>query len=125
MLRDSSVVSSKHKIYLDSHADTCVVGDNYLVVHVHNRPVNVYSYNPKDGCRSAKTVDAKVDYQDLQSSQKFILMINQAICIDGLVNHLLCPMQYHLNGVQINEVPKFFAETQSKRTHAIELVELL
>ena len=124
MVAHASVVSSKHKIYLDSHADTCVVGDNYLVVHVHNRPVNVYSYNPKDGCRSAKTVDAKVDYQDLQSSQKFILMINQAICIDGLVNHLLCPMQYHLNGVQINEVPKILLETPSETTHALELVNL-
>ena len=48
-------------------------------------------------------------------------MINQAICIDGLVNHLLCPMQCLLNGVQISEVPKFLAENQSKTTHAIEL----
>ena len=31
-------------------------------------------------------------------------------------------MQYHLNGVQINEVPKFLAETPSETTHAIELV---
>ena len=46
-----------------------------------------------------------------------------AICIDGLVNHLLCPMQCHLNGVQINEVPKFLAETPSERTYAIELVD--
>ena len=32
-------------------------------------------------------------------------------------------MQYHLNGVQINEVPKFLAETPSETTHAIELVD--
>ena len=50
-------------------------------------------------------------------------MINQAICIDGLVIHLLCPMQCHLNDAQINEVPKFLAETLSERTHAIELVD--
>ena len=31
-------------------------------------------------------------------------------------------MQCHLNGVQINEVPKFLAETQSEWTHTIELV---
>ena len=49
-------------------------------------------------------------------------MINQAICIDGLVNHLLCPMQCHLNGIQINEVRKFFAENPSETTHAIEIV---
>ena len=50
-------------------------------------------------------------------------MINQAICIDGLVNHLLCPMQCHLDGVQISEVPTFLAENPNKTTHAIELVD--
>ena len=50
-------------------------------------------------------------------------MINQAIWIDGLVNHILCPMQCHLNGVQISEVPKFLAENPSKTNHAIELVD--
>ena len=119
----ASVASSKPKVELDSHADTCVVGDNCLVIHKNNRPVNVYSYDPKDGHRSVKTDDAEVGYQDPQSGQKIILMINQAIHVDGLVNHLLCPMQCHLNGLHISEVPKFLAETPSETTHAIELVD--
>ena len=49
-------------------------------------------------------------------------MINQAICIDGLDNPLLCLMQCHLNGVLISKVPKFLAETPSETTHAVELV---
>ena len=49
-------------------------------------------------------------------------MINYAICIDGLGNHLLCPMQCHLNGVQFIEFPKVLAENHSKTTNAIELV---
>ena len=40
--------------------------------------------DPKNGHRSAKTVDPTVGYQDSQSGQTFILMINQAVCIDGL-----------------------------------------
>ena len=44
----ASVVSSKPKIEFDSHADTCVVGDNCLVIHDLNRPINVYSYDPKE-----------------------------------------------------------------------------
>ena len=56
----ASVASSKPKIELDSHEDTCVVGDNCLVIHDHNRPVNVYSHDPKDDHRSTKTVDAAV-----------------------------------------------------------------
>ena len=53
----TSVASSKPEVELDSHADTCVIGDNYSVTHNHYRPVNVCSCNPKDGHRSAKTND--------------------------------------------------------------------
>ena len=81
--------SNKRKVELDSHVDMCVVGNNCFVIHDHDRPVNVYSYDSKDGHKSAKTVDAAVGYQDPQSGQKFILVINQAIHIDGLVNNLL------------------------------------
>ena len=91
MVAHTSVASSKPKVELDSHADMCVIGDNCLVIHDLNRPVNVYSYDPKNGHRSAKTVDATVGYQYPQSGQKFILMINQAICIDALVNHMFAP----------------------------------
>ena len=49
-------------------------------------------------------------------------MINQAICIDGLDNHLLCPMQCCLNGAY-QQSPKFLVESSSETTHAIELVD--
>ena len=49
-------------------------------------------------------------------------MIMQAICINSLENHLLCPMQCCWNGVHISEFPMFFAESPSVSTHAIELV---
>ena len=79
MIAHASVASSKPKVELDSPTDMCVVGNNCLVIHDSNRPVNIYSYDPKDGHRSAKTVGATVCYQDPQNGQKFILMINQAI----------------------------------------------
>ena len=68
-------------------------------------------------------VAAAVGYQNPQSGEKLIFMINQAICIDGLKNHLLCPMQCHLNGEHISEVPKFLAESLSVTIHAIELTD--
>ena len=58
------VVRSKCKVPLGSHADTCLVGDSYLVLHDHNRSVDIYSYHLKDGHRSAKTVNAKVHYHN-------------------------------------------------------------
>ena len=74
MVALASVASSKPKIELNSHADMCVVGDNCLVINDHNRPVHVYSYNPKSGHRSAKTDNATVEYQHPQNGQKVILM---------------------------------------------------
>ena len=55
----ASVASNESKVDLDSHADTCLVGDNCLVIHNHNRPLNVYSCNLRDGHRNAKTLILK------------------------------------------------------------------
>ena len=114
------VASSNPRVELDSHSDMCVFANNCLVIHDHNKPVNVYSCDPKDCNKSVKMVNATVVYQEPKSGQKFILVINEAINIDGLVNHVLCPMQLWLNGVYINEVPKFLAESPSETTHARE-----
>ena len=77
MVSHASVASSKPKVELDSHADTCVVGDNCLAIHDQNRTVNVYNYDPKDGHRRAKTVNATVGYKDPKSWQKYILMMKK------------------------------------------------
>ena len=94
-----------------------------LNIHDHNEPVIIYRYDPKGGHQSANTVDVTLGYQDPQSGWKFILMMNQAICIHVLENHLLCPMQCCLN-VHISEVSKFLAESHSVTTHANWLTDL-
>ena len=71
MVAYASVASSKPKVELDSHADTCIVCDNCLVLHDHNRLVNVYSYDPRDGHRSAKTVD-DINPQSRQISRSVV-----------------------------------------------------
>ena len=45
----------QYRTQLDSHADTCTVGDNVLIIHVHeingmpNR-VDAHAYHPALGC---------------------------------------------------------------------------
>ena len=41
MVAHASVASSKSQVKLDSHVDMFVVSENFLVIHDHNRPVNV------------------------------------------------------------------------------------
>ena len=62
MVAYASVARSKPKVELDAHANMCVVGENCLIINDYNRPEYVYSYDPKDGHRSAKTVDAAESY---------------------------------------------------------------
>ena len=100
----------------------CVVKSNCLVICDHNRPVSIYSLHSRGGHRSGKTVDVIVGYQNAKSGQKYILETNRIIQIHDLDNHLLSPMQCHLNGGYISKVPKFLAESPSVSAHAIELV---
>ena len=85
---------------------TSMYGDNCLVIHDHNRPLNVFNYDPKDGHECVRIVNA----EDPHSGQKYILMIDQAIQISDVDNHLLGPMQCHLNGLQVSEIPKLLTD---------------
>ena len=38
----NSIAVVETKIEVDTHEDTCVVGDQCLAVYDHNRPVNVF-----------------------------------------------------------------------------------
>ena len=37
-----SIAVVKTKMEMDLHEDTCVVGDHCIIIHDHNRPVNVF-----------------------------------------------------------------------------------
>ena len=53
-LRTLQVMVPHASVATDSHVDMCLVGYKCLDIHDHSRPDNVYSYDPKDGQRSAK-----------------------------------------------------------------------
>ena len=50
-------------------------------------------------------------------------MINQAIYIPEVDHCLLCPMQCRINGVEINEVPKFLTQNPTTSTHSIRIAD--
>ena len=113
---NTSIAVVKTKIKSDSHANTCIVCDHCLIVHDHKRP----GHDPKAGSKCAPVVDATVAYTVPETDQ-FVLSINQAIKMKGLDHHLLCPMQCHVNGVMIDEVPKFLAPVTSETMHSIQI----
>ena len=61
-----------------------------------------------------------VAYDKPQTGRTYLLVINKAIYLDRLEHHLLWPMKYHMNQVNINGVPKFL-ENPDKYTRDIQV----
>ena len=120
LFAENSLALDETRIELDSHVDKSVVGNHCLVIHDHNRPVNVLGYNPKVGLKHAHIVHVTIACTKPERDHVVMLLINHAIEMKGLDHHLLCPMPCCMNGVVINEVPKFSAPIASETTHAIE-----
>ena len=121
-INEISTVNGNHsRVELDSHADTCVIGKNAMIIYDHRRRVSVTGYDPKAGSNLYRIVSAAVAYDDPHSGETSILIINQAIEIPHLDNHLLCIFQCRMGGVAINDVPKFQAPNPSLHTHAIRV----
>ncbi len=104
---------------LDSHANTCMLKHGALVTLDYNRPVSIVGYDDSLGSKTYQTVSGVVAYNDPQTGRMLYLIINQAIHIPHLDNHLLCPMQCHVNDVIVNDLPKFLAADPTDQTHAL------
>jgi hypothetical protein len=106
---------------LDSHADTCVLGRDALLILDYNRPVSVVGYDESFGSKTYQTMSGVVAYDDPQTRRTLHLIINQAIHIPHLDHHFLCPMQCCVNDVIVNDLPKFLATDPTDQTHALTL----
>ena len=60
-------LSDSSRTELDTHADTCVVGNNFLVIHEYDKYVTVTGYDPKQGSvKDLKVVSAVIAYDCLR-----------------------------------------------------------
>jgi hypothetical protein len=108
---------------LDSHANTCVLGRDALIILNFNRPVSIVGYDESLGSKTYQTVSGVVAYDDPQTGRTLHLIINQAIHIPHLDHYLLYPMQCHVNDVTVNNLPKFLAADHTDQTHALTLTD--
>jgi hypothetical protein len=104
---------------LDSHANTCVLGHDALIILDYQQPVSIVGYDESLGSKFYQTVSGVATYDDPQTRRMLHLTINQAIHIPQLDHHLLCPMQCHVNDVTVNGLPKFLAANPTDQTHTL------
>ncbi len=108
---------------LDSHADTCVLGCDALILLDYDRPVIVEGYDPSLGTKTYATVSGALAYDDPVTGEVYHLVINQAIHIPHLDHHLLCPMQCQVNDVIVNNTPTFLTSDSTDHTHALTIID--
>jgi hypothetical protein len=108
-------------IELDSHANTCVLGCDALIILDYQPPVSIVGYEESFGSKTYQTVSGVVAYDDPQTGRTLHLNINQAIHIPHLDHHLLCPMQCCVNNLIVNNLPKFLAANPTDQTHALAI----
>ncbi len=108
---------------LDSHANTCVLGRDALIILDYNQPVSIVGYDKSLGNKTYQTVSGVVAYDDPQTGRTPHLIINQAIHIPHLDHHLLCQMQCCVNDVTINDLPKFLAANPTDQMHALTITD--
>jgi hypothetical protein len=61
---------------LDSHANTCVLGRNALIILDYNRPVSIVGYDQPLRKKTYQTVSGVVAYDDPQTERTLPLIIN-------------------------------------------------
>ena len=124
MLTAGSLVSLQDegdtRTELDSHSDTCVVGKNALIVHDYDRKVNVAGYDPNQPtAQSLRIVSADLAFDDPNSGEVIILVLNQAISIPHIEHKLMSPFQMRFNGVKVNDTPILLTESPTDETHTL------
>ena len=118
-----SVGASVHESYidLDSHADTCVLGSNALLVESHypNRTAIVSFADPSVGTVTKNILSGAFKYTLPSDGTAFILVVHQAIHIETMDHSLLCPMQLRQNDIILDETPKCMVDNPTEEHHSM------
>jgi len=74
----SSKINSTGEITLelDSHADTCVLGRDALILLDYDQPVVVEGYDPSLGTKTYATVSGALAYDDPLTGEVYHIVIN-------------------------------------------------
>jgi hypothetical protein len=119
----TSLQNKESWMELDTHADTTVLGKSCLVIQDFNKTVSVSGWNASVGSTECPTVSGVVAYDHPYTGITYMLVWHQAIYLETMENHLICPMQCRVNGVVVNDTPKIFVKDPTNKSHAIVVLD--
>jgi len=119
IISSTSLQIKESTMELDTHADTTVLGKSCLLIQDFDRTVSVSGWDTTTGARDCPTVTGVVAYDHPYTGQTYMLIFHQAIYLETMENHLVCPMQCRVAGVTIHDCPKLFVKDPTEESHAI------
>ena len=91
---------------LDSHADTVALGKRAYITTDTGHTVTVHPFT--QGLKSINhvpVVTGALAYDCPTTLHTYILFFHQALHIERMDSHLICPGQLRANGVTVNDIP--------------------
>lgn len=112
---------SEGRMELDTHADTCVAGNNTVVLDLTGKVVSVSPFCESEfkALEDIPVATVATAYDCPTTGKTYVLVINEALYFGDKMKHtLLCPNQLRANGVKVEDCPKQYDSTS---THSIRV----
>ena len=95
------------RMELDSHADTCVLGRNFIIMHYTGRECDVAPYTDQyDSVKGVPIVTGATAYTDQDTGETVILVINEALSMPNeMADSLINPNQLRAFGSVVQDNP--------------------
>ena len=106
---------------LDSHADTCCVGRDTVVLELTGETVNVKPFSDEYDAMEGIPVATIATAYENEWGETIILVLNEALYFGEALSHSLwCPNQLRANGLIVEDPPKQF---DKESTHSIKILK--
>jgi hypothetical protein len=92
---------------MDTHADTCVLGPNFILLHYTGRECDVSPYTEVyESVKAVPIVSGATAWTDEGTGLTYILVINEGLWMpDTVTASLINPNQLRANGTEVQDSP--------------------
>ena len=108
---------------LDSHANMPVVGKGAYILNYTGRSAEFSAYSPEYEPHQLPVVDAAVQYDCSYQMKSYILIIQNALYVSSMNNHLMPPFILREAGIEVNDTPKIQIDNLDLSDHSIYFSE--
>ena len=89
-LRNDEVGTLTGRLEMDSHADTCVLGQNFVIMEYSGRVCDVYPYSQEyQAIKDIPIVRGATAVQDQETGETIIIIVNEGLWYGDKLDHSL------------------------------------